>query len=230
MAVTTGTNTPATLSANFWMGGLDAPASRTILTIFESVVSAPILCARIFITPLLLSAAEVIWSPIVTSTGRLSPVIADLSIKVLPSVITPSTGIYSPCLTTRISPAATCETGTSISFPSTSFVTLSGARRRSFSISLPVRRFDFSSSHLPTVTRVKMVAADSKYRFIAYPCATSSPACTKMRIIITNEYKNETPAPSATSVSILGTFLISALTPLVKKRKFTPITAAVSMH
>ena len=95
-SVTAGTKTPATLSANFCIGALLAPACLTIEIILERVVCSPTRSARNFMTPLLTSAADVTPSPSATSTGRLSPVTAHLSTKPLPCTITPSTGIYSP--------------------------------------------------------------------------------------------------------------------------------------
>ena len=41
MPMTTGTNTPATLSASLAIGALEAPASSTRRMIWDSVVSSP---------------------------------------------------------------------------------------------------------------------------------------------------------------------------------------------
>ena len=165
-------------------------------------------------TPLLIKAAEVTPSPSTTSTGRLSPVIAHLSTNALPFITVPSAGIYSPCFTISISPSLTSLTEICFCSPSISTVTVSGASFKSFSTSLPVFFLDFSSSHLPTVTRVRIIAADSKCKFIAL-CISSFPK--KISTVSTSEYKNDTPEPSATNVSILGTFLNTATTPFLKK-------------
>ena len=53
----------------------------------------------IVITPEIFIAPAGTKSPSDTSRGRLSPVIADVSIPVAPLVIMPSSGIFSPALT-----------------------------------------------------------------------------------------------------------------------------------
>ena len=47
MAITTGTNTPATLSASLAIGALELVASSTRRMIWESAVSSPTFSARI---------------------------------------------------------------------------------------------------------------------------------------------------------------------------------------
>ena len=51
MVITTGTNTPETLSATLAMGALVAAASLTIRMIWDSVVSSPTRVARHFKKP-----------------------------------------------------------------------------------------------------------------------------------------------------------------------------------
>ena len=65
-------------------------------TILESTVSSPTFSARMRSTFPVLTEALVTRSPSPTSTGRLSPVIADLSTKEFPDRMTPSTGMLSP--------------------------------------------------------------------------------------------------------------------------------------
>ena len=89
---TTGTNTPATLSASLAIGAFDALASSTSLIICESVVSFPTLVALKVKYPPLLIDADITVSFIVLSTGKLSPVSADSSKTALPEIIVPSTG------------------------------------------------------------------------------------------------------------------------------------------
>ena len=92
----------------------------------------------------------------------LSPVRADSFTALLPSSTTPSTGIFSPGRTTNTSPCCTCSMGTVTSAPLRSSVAVLGARFiRPFraSVVLPLER---ASNVLPTVIRVRMVAADSK--------------------------------------------------------------------
>ena len=83
MLITTGTKIPATLSASLEIGALEALASSISAMIWDRVVSSPIL----------LIVAAVTVSPMFFSTGMLSPVMADSSIKEEPSSTTPSTGM-----------------------------------------------------------------------------------------------------------------------------------------
>ena len=84
---------------------------------------------------------------------------------------------------------------------------MSGARERSFSTSFPVRALLLSSSHLPKVTSVTIIAADSKKRCPPLPETATA-----------RLYKKDAAAPNVTRVSILGTSLTAAMTPLAKKR------------
>ena len=63
------------------------------------------------------------------------------------------------------SPSFTSESGIFSSLPPRSTATASGASALSFSISRPVLFLLLSSSHLPRVTRVTIIAADSKKRW-----------------------------------------------------------------
>ena len=101
-------------------------------------------------------------SPACLSTGMLSPVSADSSTALMPSTITPSTGMLSPGFTAKKSPANTSSTDTSVSTPSTILRAVLGAsfiRLLRASVVLPL---DLASSILPTVMRVRIMAADSK--------------------------------------------------------------------
>ena len=150
------------MSTVFSMGALEVPAERTSLTILDRTVSSPTFSARMRTTFPRLTVALVTASPTPTSTGKLSPVTADLSANVLPSTITPSAGKLSPCFTTAISPTASSRSGMTKSSPARSTVTVSGASRSSFSTSSPVFFLERASSHLPSVTKVRIIAADSK--------------------------------------------------------------------
>ena len=66
-------------------------------------MSCPTRVARHFIKPLVFVVAAEIVSPSFLSTGMLSPVRADSFIAAEPSVITPSTGMFSPGRTIKIS-------------------------------------------------------------------------------------------------------------------------------
>ena len=104
-----------------------------------------------------------ISSSTVTSFGTLSPVSADSSTALLPSIITPSVGMLSPGLTTNTSPIDTLEISTTFSVPFASIiVAVFGASFISpFSASV-VFPFENDSSIFPNVISVRIIAADSK--------------------------------------------------------------------
>ena len=162
MEITTGTKTPDTLSATFAIGAFVAAASLTIFIICERVVSSPTLVASQRRKPDWFMVAAETPSPGSLSTGMLSPVSAASLTALLPSSTTPSTGIFSPGRTTKTSPFLTCSTGTSTSCPSLTITAVFGEsfiRLLSASVVLPLDR---ASSILPTVIRVRIMAADSK--------------------------------------------------------------------
>ena len=99
----TGTSQLATLSAIRAIGAFLFSASSTIRISFCRELSSPTLEARISIVPKRLIVPQKTLSPTVLSTGRDSPVIMDWSTEVVPSIISPSTGIVSPGRTRRIS-------------------------------------------------------------------------------------------------------------------------------
>ena len=125
--ITTGTNTPLTLSANFAIGAFELVASSTRWTICESVVSSPTFVACILKYPDLFKVAPITLSPICFSTGILSPVNIDSSTALLPSITTPSTGNFSPGFTITISPTNTSSIGNTNSWPRRSMVAVFGA-------------------------------------------------------------------------------------------------------
>ncbi len=160
--ITVGTNTPDTLSATFAIGALVAAASLTILIIWERVVSSPTLVARHFINPDWFIVAAETLSPACLSTGILSPVSADSLTALAPSITIPSTGIFSPGLTTKMSLTLTSSIETSVSTPSFKITAVLGdifIRLFKASVVFP---FERASSILPTVINVKIIAADSK--------------------------------------------------------------------
>ena len=163
MAMTTGTNTPATLSARRAMGGLVALASSTRRTICARLVSAPTRVARKVKLPVRLMVAALTASPARFSTGMDSPVRALSSTELVPSTTTPSTGSDSPGRTRMRSPGCRFSAATSRSWPpsSTTWAVL-GARSMSFSSAPPVLALLRVSRYLPTVTRVRMVPALSR--------------------------------------------------------------------
>ena len=160
--MTVGTKIPETRSAIFAIGALVAAASLTILMIWESVVSSPTRVASHLINPDWLTVAAETRSPAALSTGMLSPVSADSLTALFPSTITPSTGMFSPGRTMKISPFFTCSIGTVASWPLRRMTAVFGAsfiRLFNASVVLPLER---ASSIFPTVIRVRIMAADSK--------------------------------------------------------------------
>ena len=162
MVMTTGTNTPDTLSAALAMGALVAAASETILMIWLRVVSSPTRVASQRKKPEVFTVAADTWSPASLSTGMDSPVRAASFTAECPSMTVPSTGMLSPGRTTKTSPFFTWSMGTIFSAPFTTTVAVWGARdMRDLSASV-VRPLERASSILPTVMRVRIIAADSK--------------------------------------------------------------------
>ena len=85
-AMTAGTNQAATTSASRWIGARLRCASATICTMRASIVSAPILSARITRLPVPLMVPPISLAPGAFSTGIDSPVTIDSSTALLPSM------------------------------------------------------------------------------------------------------------------------------------------------
>ena len=164
MAITTtaGTKYPATRSATFWIGARLRWASATMFTICESTVSWPTFSATIRKEPVWLTVPPITGSSFCFSTGIGSPVIIDSSTVLLPSVILPSTGIFSPGRTRRMSPWWTSSSGTSRSWPSRTIRAVGGASDSNSRMAVPVRRLARSSNTCPSRTKVTMTADASK--------------------------------------------------------------------
>ena len=162
MSMTTGTKTPAILSAVCAMGALLDDASSTRRMIWLMVLSAPTRCAVKRMKPVLFSVALMTLSPACFSTGMLSPVMAASSMLVVPLVMMPSAGMLSPGRTTTSSPGTSSSARILTSSPSRRTVACFGARSISFSMADDVRPFDRASSHLPKVMSVVIMPADSK--------------------------------------------------------------------
>ena len=118
MISTVGTNTEEILSASRPIAGLLDCARRTISIMRASAVSAPMRLAWNRKVPAVLSVPPVTSSPTFFPTGIGSPVSMDSSTLEWPSMITPSTGIFSPGRTRRVSLSPTSAMGISISRPS----------------------------------------------------------------------------------------------------------------
>jgi len=117
-AITMGTNHFAARSASRWMGARLRCAWPTSCTMRASKVSLPTRSARITNEPVPFTVAPTTRSPACLALGIGSPVTIDSSIALDPSIITPSTGIFSPGLTRRRSPTATLSSAISLSTPS----------------------------------------------------------------------------------------------------------------
>ncbi len=130
--------------------------------ICERVVSFPTRLALHFIKPERFIVALETSSPGFLSTGILSPVKADSFIAVFPSRITPSTGIFSPGRTIKISPTQTSSISTSTSFPSRRRVAVFGESFIKLFKASVVFPLEIDSKSFPTVIRVKIIAALSK--------------------------------------------------------------------
>jgi hypothetical protein len=164
IAITAGTNQPATLSASRWIGARVRCAWLTICTICASMVSLPTRSARITRDPLPFMVAPITREAAVFSTGADSPVIMDSSTALSPSSTMPSTGIFSPGRTRSRSPGFTSSSGTSRSEPlSLIRRAIFGLRSSSARIALDVWLRARSSNTCPSNTRVTIAAAASKY-------------------------------------------------------------------
>ena len=82
-------------------------ASSTNCRILEAVELLKVLLTFIFNNPEIFTHPDTTLSPKVTSFGMLSPVKATVLRLELPSIISPSSGIFSPGFTSIVSPMAT---------------------------------------------------------------------------------------------------------------------------
>ncbi len=89
-----------------------AEAFSTSSRIFVTVDSPKGFVTLTSISPLRLTQPLITSSPSASRAGTLSPVRAEVSAVVFPETITPSRGIFSPALTTIISPVSTVSGGT----------------------------------------------------------------------------------------------------------------------
>ena len=160
-----GTNIPLTLSTNFWISVLLLVASTTILTIFEILVSLPILTASYSIYPLQFIEPAITSSPISLWTGLLSPVIKASLIFVLPFLTIPSTAIFSPGLHTIISPLEISLIVTVFSSPSTNLTAFLGVTETNPLTASVAFILLFLSINLPILTNNIVIAEASKYKW-----------------------------------------------------------------
>ena len=157
--MTTGTNTPATLSAVLEMGAFRPWASSTNRMIRERVESSPTRVTWTYSTPFSLTLPPMTSLPAVFSTGKLSPVsMASLTL-LSPWVTVPSAGTRAPGFTSTTSPTFSVPVGTSR--PESARMAVSGERRMS-AVMAPLVFCTFRRSrNFPRDTRVSTTAADS---------------------------------------------------------------------
>ena len=163
----TGTKADEILSASLEIGALECAASSTRRTISEIVVSSPTLSARMTAYPDVTMVAEKTFCPTERKTGKDSPVMLAWLTDTDPSESVPSTGIESPCRMTTRSPTRTSEAGTVLSTPESSRIrAVFGVRSSSFLTASAVFFVALFSRYLPTLTKTRIMEADSKYRYI----------------------------------------------------------------
>ena len=160
--ITTGTNTCEIRSASFCTGAFFACASLTNFAICASVVSAPTLVARTTSRPEEFMVAPVTTLSFVTSTGTDSPVSMDSSTAEWPSTTTPSVAIFSPGLTTNISPTASLLIGIRCVAPSTSTETSFAPMSNNARNASELRPFARVSNHRPNSRNTITMPTDSK--------------------------------------------------------------------
>ena len=160
--MTMGTKTPATRSAIFEIGAFVALASSTSSMIFEMVVSSPTRVASMIRRPCPLVVAAMTSSPGPFSTGMDSPLRADSSMALKPSITLPSTGTFSPGRRTILSPMTISSTATTISSPPRITVASDGVKSMRERMASDVRCLARASNHLPKSIKTTIMAADSK--------------------------------------------------------------------
>ena len=147
---------------------MEEAASSTRAIIWDRVVSWPTWVARTVSTPAPLRQPDMTRSPSPLSTGMDSPVRGDSSTLDTPDTTTPSTGREEPGRMRSRSPTCTSWVGMVTSWPSRSTVAVLGLKSMSRAMAWPVLPLERASRNLPRVMRVTIMAADSKYKSMAY--------------------------------------------------------------
>ena len=101
-------------------------ASSTKFKILDAVELLKVLFTFTFNTPDIFTQPDMTESPNATSLGTLSPVSATVFKLELPSITSPSSGIFSPGLITTTSPTAIVEGFTTIDSPFLKTLAVSG--------------------------------------------------------------------------------------------------------
>ena len=163
ISITEGTKMLETLSAKRPMGIFWFCASPSSDTMLANSVAWAGLRTCTFMNPALLIVPAMTSWPTFLYTGKGSPVIMDVSISALPSMIFPSHGIASPDFTTTTSPTANASTATSSSLPSSlsTRACLGERSMRCFRVSVALA-LERSSKYLPSSTKAIIITAPSK--------------------------------------------------------------------
>ena len=108
-----------------------------------------------------------------------------------------------------------------------------GNSRTKAEIAADVLTLARASSHLPKVTKVKIIAADSKYKLPAVSnAALQSSGCIKYNTLkrVHTPLITAAPEPKATKLSILGAPKKSCFSPRVKNWRFKKSTGSTSKN
>ncbi len=146
---TAGINIPAILSARRSIGDFEHCARSTTSIICSSTESLPIPLTDINTLPERFSVPEYSMSPIVFSTGTLSPVSMDSSTVQLPSITLPSTLIRSPGRTRIMSCCVISEISVSFSSAPRTTSAVFGRSRTRRRIALPASLREMVSRYFP---------------------------------------------------------------------------------
>ncbi|MOA22470.1 hypothetical protein D3C78_1430270 [compost metagenome] len=161
-AITAGTNQAVTWSTSAWMGNRAPWADSTMRMMRASIVSAPVWVTRSVKLPEVFRVPPVACMPGCFSTGTGSPVSMDSSTYELPSMTSPSSGIFSPGRTSTMSPVLTFSISTSTAWPSRITRAVRGCKPIRRLMAAPVLPLARASNVRPSKIKVTMTAAASK--------------------------------------------------------------------
>ena len=159
--ITVGTNIKDTLSASLAIGAFVICASSTSFAIFDIRVSPSVAFTITFNAPSLFILPLYTLSFSAFSTGILSPVIMASSIVECPSIITPSTGIFSPGFINTVSPFDTSSIPISITSPFLIILAFFAWKFTNFFIAAEALPLLKVSKYFPNITKAIIIAADS---------------------------------------------------------------------
>ena len=165
-------------------------------------------------------------------SGRLSPVIADVSKSEIPSTIIPSTGTVSPGRTSKISDTTISSLGISSITPLRITVVFLGTRFKSLVIASEVFFFAFASKNFPNVTNVIIIEAESKYKLCSKCSWIGIPFSKWWKIVnsVVSPYASDAILPTAISEFIFGESDHKSFIPLMSISMLTVITGMRSKN